>query len=137
VNKVTRLQELYDRFGQSVWLDNLERRSLTSGELARQAREGVRGITSNPTIFAKAMASSDAYDDEILRLTESGTSVDETFWRLAESDVGAAADLLRPLYDASDGVDGYVSLEVDPTLANRTDETVAAAHRLYLQVQRP
>jgi transaldolase len=134
---VTRLQELYDRFGQSVWLDNLERRWLASGELARRVDEGVRGITSNPTIFAKAMATSDAYEDEIRQATDGGASIDQTFWRLAEHDVGAAADLFRPLYDASAGIDGYVSLEVDPTLASRTEETVEAARRLHADLGRP
>ena len=137
VGGVTRLHELYDRFGQSVWLDNLERRWLASGELARRLEEGVRGITSNPTIFAKAMAGSDAYDEQIRDVARDGAGVDEVFWRLAETDVGAAADLFRPLFDASAGLDGYVSLEVDPALASRTDETVAAAGRLSAALARP
>jgi transaldolase len=134
---VTRLHELYDRFGQSVWLDNLERRWLASGELARRIVEGVRGITSNPTIFAKAMAGSDAYDAQIRDATQSGAPVDELFWQLAEADVAAAADLFRPLFDASAGLDGYVSLEVDPTLAGRSEETVAAGRRLFSALGRP
>lgn len=137
VGGVTRLHELYDRFGQSVWLDNLERRWLASGELARRIEAGVRGITSNPTIFAKAMAGSDAYDEQIREATTAGASIDELFWQLAQTDVGAAADLFRPTYDASAGLDGYVSLEVDPTLASRTDETVAAARRLFATLARP
>jgi len=137
VGGVTRLHELYDRFGQSVWLDNLERRWLASGELARRIQGGVRGITSNPTIFAKAMAGSDAYDEQIREATRSGVPLDELFWQLAEADVGAAADLFLPVYDASDGLDGYVSLEVDPTLASNTEETVAAARRLHAALHRP
>jgi transaldolase len=137
VDTVTRLQELYDRFGQSPWLDNLERRWLTSGELVHWIDQGVRGITSNPTIFAKAMASSDAYDQQLRECLAAGLSVREAYWRLAESDVGHAADLLLSVFESAGGGDGFVSIEVDPTLANRTDETVEAARGLHADLSRP
>jgi transaldolase len=134
---MTRLHELHDRFGQSPWLDNLERRWIASGELAGWVERGVRGITSNPTIFAKAMAGSDAYDDQLRALLGEGLDSDEAYWRVAEADVANAADLLRPLYDAADGGDGYVSIEVDPRLATDTEATVQAAQRLWADLSRP
>ena len=119
---MTRLHELYDRFGQSVWLDNLERRWLASGELARRVEDGRPGHHVEPHDLRQGHGRL-----RRLRRADPGRrpaaalGVDEVFWQLAEADVGAAADLFRPLYDTSDGLDGYVSLEVDPTLASRTD----------------
>jgi transaldolase len=137
VERVTRLHELHDRFGQSPWLDNLERRWLTSGELVHWIEQGVRGITSNPTIFAKAMASSDAYDDQLRQLLAAGLGIRDAYWHLAVKDVGDAADVLLPVFQADGGGDGFVSIEVDPTLANRTDETVEAALGLHRDLNRP
>jgi transaldolase len=137
VGAVTRLRELYDRFGQSPWLDDLQRPSIASGELAGWIERGVRGVTSNPTIFAKAMAASDCYDGQITELLSQGMEVADAYWRLAETDVGDAADLLRPVYDRSDGADGYVSIEVSPAVANRTDETVATALEIHGALDRP
>src|SRR5215218_7464382 len=134
---MTRLHELHDRFGQSPWLDNLERRWIASGELAAWAEKGVRGITSNPTIFAKAMAGSDAYDEQLRALLGEGLGTDEAYWRVAEADVASAADLLRPCFDEADGGDGYVSIEVDPRLAADTEATVEAAQRLWADLSRP
>jgi transaldolase len=134
---MTKLRELHDRFGQSPWLDNLERRGIASGELAGWVGDGMRGITSNPTIFAKAMASSDAYDEQLKALLGGGLDSDTAYWRVAEADVGAAADVLRPLYDEAEGRDGYVSIEVDPRLAHDTGQTVAAARRLWGDLARP
>src|SRR5688500_15290455 len=102
----TRLRELHDRFGQSPWLDNLQRRWISSVELNDWVERGVRGITSTPTIFAKAMSSSDDYDEQLQALLGDGLGIDDAYWRAAEADVGAAADLLRPVYDAAEGRDG-------------------------------
>ena len=133
----SRLHDLCEEFGQSAWLDNLDRRWISSGELRRWIDLGVRGITSNPTIFAKAMSSSDAYDVELTEAVRGGATVEQAYWRLAEADVGVAADLLRPIYDASGGVDGYVSIEVDPTLARKTRDTISAAQQIFANLGRP
>ena len=99
------------RIGQSLWYDNISRSLLTSGELARLVEAGVvRGITTNPTIFQKAVASSDAYDDALRSLAEQGKTIEEIYHTLTVNDVRAAADLLRPVFDESTGLDGYVSL---------------------------
>ncbi|MPY92012.1 MAG: transaldolase [Acidimicrobiia bacterium] len=133
----TRLQDLYDHYRQSAWLDDLDRRWLASGSLARWVERGVRGVTSNPTIFARAMASSDVYADELAELVASGAGVEAAYWRLAEADVGGAADVLRPVYDASGGADGFVSIEVDPGLAHDTQQTVVAARAVLGRIDRP
>jgi transaldolase len=133
----TRLHALWAEFGQSAWLDNLDRRALTSGELDRWLGLGIRGITSNPTIFAKAMSSSDAYDAELRAAVAAGASVEQAYWQLACADVAAAADRLLPLYEESGGVDGYVSIEVDPTLARETAATIGAARDLVATLHRP
>ncbi|MBA3336742.1 MAG: transaldolase, partial [Chloroflexia bacterium] len=101
--------------GQSVWLDDISRQMLQAGELKRQVEEiGIRGVTSNPTIFQKAIAGGDAYDDEIKRLLDAGTNASDIFESLAVADIRQACDVLRPLYDQSEGGDGFVSLEVSP-----------------------
>ncbi len=125
--------------GQSVWLDYIRRDLLESGEMANMVRLGLRGMTSNPSIFEKAIAGSDQYDDDIAEIVKDdpGADAEAIFWRLAIADIQAAADLLRPVYDAQPGEDGFVSLEVSPTLAHDTDATVAEAHRLWDAVQRP
>lgn len=133
----TRLRELFDKYGQSAWLDDLDRRWLESGALSDWVDRGVRGITSNPTIFAHAMSSSDVYTEELRQLVSAGTSVEDAYWTLAEADVGNAADVLRPIYDASGGVDGMVSIEVDPKLANNTDDTIAMARDIFGRLNRP
>ena len=132
-----RLHELFLRGGQSPWLDNLDRRALASGELRQWIADGIRGVTSNPTIFANAMSSSDAYDDSLGRLIRGGADVATAYWRLAEADIAGAADLFRPVYDESDGVDGYVSLEVDPHLAQRSADTVKSGVDLATRLGRP
>ena len=133
----TRLQQLYDEHGQSAWLDDLDRRMLASGSLAAWRDRGVRGVTSNPTIFARAMASSDTYADQLGALTSAGAGVEQAYWEMAEADVGGAADVLRPVYDASAGVDGFVSIEVDPGLAHDTGRTVATAREVLARIGRP
>lgn len=132
----TRMQALLD-LGQSVWLDYLRRGMLQSGELQRLIDDGLRGMTSNPTIFEHAIGGSTDYDDALSRVAGSSRTDREIFDLLAVEDVRAAADLFRPAYDASQGADGFVSLEVSPTLARDTAGTIAEARRLWAAVDRP
>jgi transaldolase len=134
VNPLVRLGEL----GQSVWYDYITRDLLASGELARLiAVDGLRGMTSNPTIFDKAVAGSRLYDDDIRRMADKGRSAGEIFENLAVADVQAACDAFLPLYHQSAGGDGLVSLEVSPTLAHDADATVHEAERLWSALSRP
>jgi len=134
------LKTLYDEQGQSVWLDFIERGMLAGGGLARFVEEdGVRGVTSNPSIFNKAITGGDAYDEAMASALaeDPSLSAEELFWLLAVEDIRRAADILRPVYEASGGEDGYVSLEVSPRLARDTAGTVAEARRLWARVDRP
>jgi transaldolase len=132
-----RLQDLYGEQGQSPWLDNLRRDWLASGEIQRWIDRGVRGITSNPSIFQKAIEHGDEYTEQLADLTRSGVSVLDAYWDLVTDDIAAALAQLRPLYDASDGGDGYVSVEVAPNLARDTDGTMTAARGLWDRIARP
>jgi len=126
--------------GQSVWLDYIQRDLLRSGTLARMIRDdGVRGITSNPTIFEKAINGSAEYDDAVIKLMENNPRVSsrDVFYSLAIEDIQGAADLLRPVYEQSGGRDGMVSLEVSPDLAYDTQATITEARRLHERVDRP
>ena len=123
--------------GQAIWFDYIRRSFIASGELQKLVDQGVRGVTSNPSIFEKAIAGSADYDKDLRPLVEAGKSVEEIYETLALDDIGRAADILRPLYDETDGVDGYVSLEVSPTLAHDTDGTIADARRLFAVLGRP
>ncbi len=134
---MTRLHELHQDHGQSPWLDNLKRGWLTSGELARWIERGVRGVTSNPTIFAKAIAAGDDYDDQFGDLASGGASVEASYWEMVKRDIEDALALLRPVYDASGGEDGYVSVEVDPGLARDPEGTYAAARELWGAIDEP
>ena len=130
-------QQLHD-LGQSLWLDNITRGLLTSGTLARYISElSVTGLTSNPTIFEHAIRNSDFYDDAIRKKALAGKSGEELFFELALEDLSRAADLFRPVHDATGGVDGWVSLEVSPLLADDTDATIRAAVQLHARAQRP
>lgn len=131
-----RMQTLLD-VGQSIWLDYIERSMVQSGEMAQMVKDGIRGVTSNPTIFQQAIAKSDAYDDDLAQLSNQGKSPKEIFEALAVADIQAAADVLRPVYDESGGEDGFVSIEVAPDLANDTDATIEEARRLHASVDRP
>ena len=131
-----KLQALAD-LGQAIWLDNIERELVTAGGLARWVARGLRGITSNPTIFEKAITGSAAYDGQIEALAGLDYSSVEIYEALALEDIGGAADLLRPVYDRTAGLDGYVSLEVDPALAHDTERTVSEARRLFGLLGRP
>jgi transaldolase len=133
---VTTLHDLYYDQGQSPWLDNLRRGWLTGGELAHWVEKGVRGITSNPTIFQKAIEGSAEYDDQLRGLADS-SSVEDAYWTMAVSDIEAALAILRPVHDESDGVDGFVSLEVAPDLAHDEAGTVAAARDLHDRIAEP
>lgn len=131
------LQQLLDH-GQSFWLDNLTRDLIRSGELGRRVREeGLRGVTSNPSIFAKAIEGSEAYDDQIADLSRQGLAPAEVVERLTIDDVREACDVLRPVYDESQGADGFVSLEVSPHLADDGPGSLADALRLFEAVGRP
>lgn len=133
----TPLHELHAH-GQSVWLDFLSRDLVDSGELARLvAEEGVRGMTSNPTIFQEALKGSDTYDEDIRRLGAEGLTPEQMFEAIAVDDIAAACDVLRPIYDESGMTDGFVSLEVSPRLAHDTEGTVEEARRLVAAVDRP
>ena len=119
-------QKLHE-MGQSLWLDNITRGLLTSGTLRRYIQEfSVTGLTSNPTIFDHAIKNSHDYDDAIRQKLKEGKSGEALFFELALEDLGQAADLFRPIYDQTDGVDGWVSLEVSPLLAHDTENTLAA-----------
>jgi transaldolase len=124
--------------GVSVWLDDISRERLRSGNLESLVRDfHVRGVTSNPTIFANALAKGDAYDDQIKDLAIRGVTVEEASRMITTYDIRWGADVLRPVYDASGGVDGRVSIEVDPRLALDTEKTVAEARQLWWLVDRP
>jgi transaldolase len=130
-------QTLHD-MGQSIWLDNITRKLLSSGGLRRYIDEfAVTGLTSNPTIFEHAIKNSDAYDDAIKGKISDGKSGEKLFFELAIEDLTQAADLFRPAYDRTGGLDGWVSLEVSPLLAYDTKATIAMVRELHAQARRP
>ena len=111
---MTILDQLFSQYGQSPWLDNLRREWLHSGELQNWINKGVRGLTSNPSIFEKAISDSEAYDQQFRSLIQNGSSIEDAYWRLVQTDIADALVLMEPIYDSSNGLDGYVSVEVDP-----------------------
>src|SRR5882757_6893008 len=130
-------QQLHD-LGQRLWLDNITRGLLDSGTLQSYITElSVTGLTSNPTIFDEAIANSDAYDDAIRRSSHDGKSTEAVFTDLALADLRRAADLFRPMFNATNGVDGWVSMEVSPLLANDTRGSIEAAVSISQQAARP
>jgi transaldolase len=130
-------RKLHD-LGQRLWLDNITRELLHSGTLARYIAElSVTGLTSNPTIFERAIGSGNLYDDAIRKLAAQGMSGEDIFFQLALEDLTQAADLFRPTFDSSDGADGWVSLEVSPLLANDTANTIKTAAQLHARAARP
>ena len=134
MNATQSLHEL----GQSLWLDNITRKLLRSGTLARYIRElSVTGLTSNPTIFEHAISAGDSYDASIQVLADAGLSGEDLFFELALEDLTEAADLFRPAFDTSHGVDGYVSLEVSPLLAENAAHTIQAANWLFRKADKP
>lgn len=130
------LQQLADA-GVAVWLDDLSRELLRSGKLAELAARGVVGVTSNPSIFASALSHGDAYDGQLAELAADGAAVEEAVLRITTDDVRDACDVLRPAYERTGGVDGRVSIEVDPRLAHDTEATVTSARTLWSEIERP
>jgi len=134
MNPIEKLTSL----GQSLWYDNIQRKLLENGELKAMIERGdIRGVTSNPTIFNNAIAKSTDYDSALVPLAWSGWDAEKIFWQLAIEDIQAACDLFAPLYGQTNGADGYVSLEVNPYLANDTEGTAAQAQELWLRVAKP
>lgn len=133
----TRLQRLFEEQGQSPWLDNLNRGYLVDGTLSRLIADGVRGITSNPTIFQRAISGHADYDEQSRELAHHGEPSDQIFWELAIADVVKALDLLGAVYDESNRVDGFVSLELAPGLARDTEGSIAAGRQLRERIGRP
>lgn len=131
------LRRLYSEQGQSPWLDNLQRSYLTSGKLAEMISAGVRGLTSNPTIFQKAIQGSADYDDQFRTLIQAGSTAKDAYWDLVLHDIHGALDEFSELFHSSSGTDGFVSVEVDPSLAHDGNGTMAAARSLHERVSRP
>lgn len=134
MNPLVKLKE----YGQSAWYDNIRRGLIVSGEMKRMIeQDNVTGVTSNPSIFEKAIAGSDDYRETIAALATEGATTEEIYEALAFEDIATTADLLRPVYDRTGGNDGYVSIEVSPHLAHDTEETVAQAKRIFATLERP
>ncbi|MFC1623976.1 transaldolase [Candidatus Omnitrophota bacterium] len=129
--------ERLNEFGQSIWLDNISRSMIQSGKLKDMINSGLKGLTSNPTIFDKAIRSSDDYDKEVQRFSRSGKSTFQIYDDLTVKDIQDAADIFKPVYDMTNRLDGYVSLEVNPKLSYKPKETVEEARRLFRKVNRP
>jgi transaldolase len=134
---MSKLHQLHDRYGQSPWLDNLTRGDVTSGRLRRLVARGIRGVTSNPTIIAKAVSGSADYDRQLAALTAAGRDAEASYWALVTADLNGALAVLRPLYDRSGGDDGFVSVELAPALAHDTRASVAAARALHRRLAEP
>lgn len=134
---MSKLQELYAQHGQSPWLDNLRRGWITGGELQRWIDRGVRGITSNPSIFAKAIEGADDYDEQFGSLVRAGTSIEDSYWDMVVDDIHSALRMLRPVYDGASGTDGFVSVEVSPSLARDTTASIDQAHSLWNRIGEP
>ncbi|WP_049822929.1 transaldolase [Thermobaculum terrenum] len=132
----TRLHELIEQ-GQSPWIDYITRDIIKSGELQSLIDKGIRGLTSNPTIFEKAISSSKEYDEAFRELVQNGASQSEIYEGLIVEDIRMAADVLRPVYDETGGLDGYVSIEVNPKLAYDTEGTIAEARKFFQTIDRP
>jgi transaldolase len=132
-----KLNDLHSVGGQSPWLDNIKRGWITDGELARWVERGVRGLTSNPTIFQKAIEASSDYDEQLTELTKSGDDVTASYWGLVVKDITDALAILRPVYDESDGQDGFCSIEVSPEIARDTAATTESARYLNTLIDRP
>ena len=131
------LQRLFSEQGQSPWLDNLQRSYLTDGTLKRLIADGVRGLTSNPTIFQKAIQGSSDYDEQFAKEIAKGLSPMEAYWEMVVADINGALDEFEELHQHSGGVDGFVSVEVNPSLAHQSAETLSAARSLHERISRP
>jgi transaldolase len=132
------LLTIEQEYGQSIWMDNLSRDILNSGELAELIKtRGVLGITSNPAIFEKAIAGNAMYDAQIVEGVKAGKSLNDIYESLIFTDIRQACDILRPVYDDTKGIDGYVSIEVPPALADNTESTITEARRYYAAIDKP
>jgi transaldolase len=131
------LNELFDDYGQSPWLDNLRRDWLRDGTVQRYVERGIRGITSNPSIFQKAISGGRDYDEQFAALRAEGATVEHAYWEMVSDDIRGALDVLAPVYESSGGVDGYVSVEVAPALAHDQAGTEAAARWLHQRLSAP
>ena len=132
-----RLKSLFTNYGQSPWLDNLKRSYITSGELAKIRHDGIRGLTSNPTIFQKAIQGSDDYLEQFTELVRDQQSSLDRYWQLVLRDIHSALTIFAPLHEESKGLDGFVSVEVDPSLAHEGAHTLVAARDLDTKINRP
>lgn len=133
---INNLIRLSTEFGQSPWLDNLKRGYISSGQLLQLRDSGIRGLTSNPTIFQKAIQGSSDYDDQFSMLAKGPLNTTDTYWEMVLQDINGALDVFAPVYESSDGNDGFVSVEVDPGLAHDADSTLTAARELHNRVDR-
>ena len=133
---MTRLHDLYEEHGQSPWIDNLTRDAISGGRLKSLVADGIRGVTSNPTIFQKAMSAGSAYDEQFSKLAAS-MSTEDAYWAMVCDDIRGALSVLRPVFDESGGTDGFVSLEVSPALAADTAGTTESARHLHDSINRP
>ncbi|TDW98545.1 transaldolase family protein [Kribbella sp. VKM Ac-2566] len=131
---MTKLEHLYGHFGQSPWLDNLTRTSLRDGTLARMVADGIRGVTANPTIFARSITGSHDYDEQFSEVMAAGKSVDEAYWELVISDASQALTVLRPVFDGGDCIDG---LEVSSELPYDASGTITAGRWLRQRMDQP
>lgn len=134
---MTMLQRLFQEQRQSPWLDNLTRGHLIEGELERLIQQGIRGVTSNPTIFAKAISGSDHYDEQFAQLTDERSGVTDAYWKMVVDDIKGASAMLRGVYDESGGGDGFVSVELAPDLAHDAVGSVNAARALHDRIDEP
>jgi transaldolase len=132
-----RLANLYHEFGQSPWLDNLKRGYITSGQLSHLVDRGIRGLTSNPTIFQKAIQGSPDYDEQFRKLAAANQPIIDDYWAMVLADIHGALEVFAGLYHDSHGADGYASVEVDPGLAHDSAGTETAARQLHEQIRRP
>lgn len=132
-----RLERLFSEYGQSPWLDNLKRSYVTSGELENVRNSGIRGLTSNPTIFQKAIQGSNDYLRQFSELIAQSVSPIDCYWQMVLQDIHGALDVFMPLYESSNGHDGYVSVEVDPSLAHDQTRTLETARALHQSISRP
>jgi len=134
---MSKLKDLYEQQGQSPWLDFIRRNMLNDGGLARYVEDGIRGVTANPTIFAQAIGAADDYDEQIGELARQGVPPREMFEQIALQDIKQACDILRPVFDASGGSDGFVSIEVSPEKAFQTQATIDEAKKWWSLIGRP
>jgi transaldolase len=134
---MTTLERLYTEYGQSPWLDNRTRGYPHDGTPARMVTDGIRGVTANPTIFTKAIVGSADYDEQFSALTAAGYPIEDAYWHLVVDDITAALAVLRPVFDASGGIDGFASVEVAAELAHDTRATLLAARALHERITAP